>query len=560
MDNTISIDSIQLKNGDTISFKQGSINIFTGANNVGKSLLLKEIDNSLYSDNADLRKLVNRTSFTKNIDEESVRKKLLVNPANGYFYYRDKLISLPNKLPDFLKEPLLNEYLKPLFISYLDTETRLTAVKPTKNIGYDETAHNGLQELYKDSDKVVEISRLVYEAFGKHLNINYVCGENTDIRIGEKLELKEREQTTDKSYLDRLNLLPKLEEQGDGIKSFVGIILEIFINKKSIIIIDEPEAFLHPPQIRLLGKMILENKDSKTQVFISTHSEDFLKGILMSKKDEDDVNIFRIEREEDTNTITSLNNDNLKTIWGDPILKFSDILSGLFHNKVVVCESDSDCLFYRAILNAICEYENKPIPDILFTHCGGKQRLATVVGALKGLNVKTIAIADIDILNSQDTLSKLLKKFEYNFTGGDEKKLNTIESNLPNITLKIADVISLLNSRIEEIRTSPDNNFTSNHKKQIEEVIKIPSKWDSAKSNGFESFRGDANKAIKALAESCSQHGLFIVPVGELECFYKAVGGHGPKWVNEVLESVPDLATEEDLREARGFISKIMNF
>jgi len=31
------------------------------------------------------------------------------------------------------------------------------------------------------------------------------------------------------------------------------------------------------------------------------------------------------------------------------------------------------------------------------------------------------------------------------------------------------------------------------------------------------------------------------VSVGELECFIKEVGDHGPDWTNKVLEKYPDL-------------------
>ena len=30
------------------------------------------------------------------------------------------------------------------------------------------------------------------------------------------------------------------------------------------------------------------------------------------------------------------------------------------------------------------------------------------------------------------------------------------------------------------------------------------------------------------------------MPVGELEGFVREVGGHGPEWVNKVLETYPD--------------------
>ena len=49
---------------------------------------------------------------------------------------------------------------------------------------------------------------------------------------------------------------------------------------------------------------------------------------------------------------------------------------------------------------------------------------------------------------------------------------------------------------------------------------------------------------------------MYIVPVGELECFIKEIGGHGPDWVNKVLETYPDLedATYTTIQE---FISSM---
>ena len=49
-------------------------------------------------------------------------------------------------------------------------------------------------------------------------------------------------------------------------------------------------------------------------------------------------------------------------------------------------------------------------------------------------------------------------------------------------------------------------------------------------------------------------NGIYIVPVGELEGFVKEVGGHGPDWVNKVLEKYPDLNAEV-YAQVRQFIS-----
>ena len=49
---------------------------------------------------------------------------------------------------------------------------------------------------------------------------------------------------------------------------------------------------------------------------------------------------------------------------------------------------------------------------------------------------------------------------------------------------------------------------------------------------------------------------IYIVPVGELECFVKEVGGHGPEWVNSVLEIYPDL-DDSVYDEIKKFIRRV---
>lgn len=36
-------------------------------------------------------------------------------------------------------------------------------------------------------------------------------------------------------------------------------------------------------------------------------------------------------------------------------------------------------------------------------------------------------------------------------------------------------------------------------------------------------------------------HHIYLVTVGESEGFVRQIGGHGPDWVNNVLEVYPDL-------------------
>ena len=102
------------------------------------------------------------------------------------------------------------------------------------------------------------------------------AGNKVPLHVGDKPEVKEGEDRVSMSYLKRLEELPTLHEQGDGMKSFVGVMLNTMIKKKSITLIDEPEAFLHPPQARLLGQMLAKRDENSGQLIISTHSGDFI--------------------------------------------------------------------------------------------------------------------------------------------------------------------------------------------------------------------------------------------------------------------------------------------
>lgn len=61
-------------------------------------------------------------------------------------------------------------------------------------------------------------------------------------------------------YYNQVTKLPELQDQGDGMRSFASILLDTFTSDHTITLIDEPEAFLHPPQARLLGKMLAKKQ------------------------------------------------------------------------------------------------------------------------------------------------------------------------------------------------------------------------------------------------------------------------------------------------------------
>jgi predicted ATP-dependent endonuclease of OLD family len=95
-----------------------------------------------------------------------------------------------------------------------------------------------------------------------------------------------------------------------------------------IVLVDEPEAFLHPPQARLLGRKLATEGATGTQIVGATHDSDVLQGILDAQ--DVPVGVVRLVRDGNVNRASVLAPDDLRQIWRDPLLRYSNVLEGLF--------------------------------------------------------------------------------------------------------------------------------------------------------------------------------------------------------------------------------------
>ena len=81
--------------------------------------------------------------------------------------------------------------------------------------------------------------------------------------------------------------------------------MELVSRSNLFVSIDEPEAFLHPPQAEMIGNAICELKSDNSQVFVATHDSNVLKGFLSSAHAQN-VTVVRVERDGDKNPISVL--------------------------------------------------------------------------------------------------------------------------------------------------------------------------------------------------------------------------------------------------------------
>lgn len=536
------ISKLVFNNDESLDIAENDIVIFVGPNNAGKSQSLKDI--YALSGNkvptivvSDLE--IKKTDYPVSTLLSQIAKAFDYGTYKSYNFLGHSIVLSGEIDRTFQTEKYFDKY-RELFVANLDTSARLSICYPPQNIRRDEPKQHPIHYAAFDGKYRKWLSDSFKMAFGAELIPNTQYGANIPLCIGKPVKLHdeyEDEQTRQEEYGKILETYKQVQNQGDGIKSFTGILLYLMLDYYRTYLIDEPESFLHPPQAKIMGQIIGRTLSDHQQTFISTHSEEIIKGLMEICSNR--IKIVRITREEDTNTFSILDNDKFREVWGDPLLKHSNIMASLFHKSVVLCESDADCKMYSIIENHIKQKQQK-YSEALFIHCGGKHRMAKIVTALRSLDINVKLIVDIDVLDDEEVFKGIVESYGIDYAPL-KSDYNNIVSNLHSNKETINRCIA--KSSITQILDKSNNNELSKRElKEIKEIISTTSKWDSIKASGIAAIpSGNATNSFGKINQLLRERGIFIVPVGELECFIKEVGGHGPEWVNDVLEKYTDL-------------------
>lgn len=556
----ISVSEIEFNDGSKVTnIGKNDIVVFVGANNVGKSQTLKDIYSELGDEPVSILK--NLQAVIRGQAENVIRLIKDVGTCAEHskkqFFVFNQSIDIESISYYMRSDCEQHEPFRNLFVCNLDTEKRLSICRPANLITRNTIKTHPIHYLAFDASIREKFSKYFNMAFHKFIIPNILYGSQIPLMVtdgGIHLATENLADETERveAYADELDKYPQAHEQGDGIKGFIGILLYLILDFYKVYLIDEPEAFLHPPQARIMGQLIGELSKGKKQIFISTHSEQLIHGLL--DKASDRVKIVRITRNQNINHASALNAEDIKQVWNDPILKYSNILDGLFYKNVVLCESDSDCRFY-SIINDFLQMEQGKYADTFFTYSGGKQRVPVIMKALSSLGVETKVIVDFDVLNNGSMFEKICKacKVDWNVVQKDYQVFYDAVNQQSKLSMKSKkDVFT----QIEKI-TKQDSSaayYTENEVKNIKNLLKGKSYWSILKESGKNAIpAGKAIPAFKNINEIAKAHNLFIVPVGELECFIKEVNSHGPHWVNDVLEQYTNL-TDSVYDEVKKFI------
>ena len=552
------ISQLTFKDGTDIALDSNDVVVVVGPNNAGKSAILRAIRDRLQANND--TPVVGKIESRREGTTEDVADWLSTftktpDPTASDLSFQAFGKGMPkSNIPSRWSNQNSLHELTRFFCHLLTADERLSAANAAPGIAIlrDPPTHP-IHFLLRDDALEKRLSDQFFRAFGVDMLLDRAAGNQIPLRVGIRPIPEIGEDRLSLAYLEKLDALPLLQGQGDGMRSFAGVLLNMSIGHESILLVDEPEAFLHPPQARQLGKMMVVDKSDKRQLFVATHSGDVLRGILDAGRPS--VRVIRVRRVGNVNHLRQLENSRVAELWGDPLLRYSNILDGLFHEKVVVCEGDADARFYSAVADTLFDGPDTRKPDVMFTHCGGKDRLAMVVRALTEVDVPVAVAVDFDVLSAERPLRDLVEIMggEWSSIGSFWKTVkSSIDAKKPDLT---PDEI-----RVEIARTLEgvsDAASLKAAKETVQKLFRRSTPWEVAKTTG-KAFvpPGQPTQAFTRLMSELRRLGIFVVEEGEVENFVRSVGNHGPKWVNETLKL--NLASDPELTAARAYVAMLV--
>lgn len=316
----------------------------------------------------------------------------------------------------------------------------------------------------------------------------------------------------------------------DGVKAYSGILAAVLSQDLRVILLDEPDAFLHPPLARRLGNALTALASERDgNVLASTHDSNFLMGCIQAGKP---VNVVRLSYREGEASARLLEAGRLRTMMRDPLLRSTRVMDALFHQGALVCEGDADRAFYQEINDRLMGAGRVALTDCVFLNAQNKQTIRRIIGPLREMGIPAAAVVDLDIVKKG--------------TSNDLRDL-----------MAAAKVPDGLIKSFGQLRGEVEAAFAA------QDLV--------PKRAGIASLVAGQRDSANVLLRDLAEYGIFVVTVGELELWLPtlSVGSETQdqkqNWLPSIFDRMgndPDEVgyLEPKVGDVWGFIEQIANW
>ena len=487
--------------------------MFVGPNNPGKSLVLREIGSALFDPtdarfpharswpgyiDPNKRRIIRRLrapepewarirSYFENVDATGMAYVgSLLSGGQIQAPYLDthrllKGIEEENR-PDLMAQA--RDMVRRSQVEILDGQQRLNLINPRPLGNLKQVPTNHLQALFRDDARRRRLAEMTKEAFGMYFVIDPTAGGQLQVAMSPDLPrtVEEERSLTDEAIRFYSDSTP-IAEMSDGVKAYSGILAAVLSTELKLVLIDEPDAFLHPPLARRLGTILtILASERDGNVLASTHDSNFLMGCIQAGKP---VNVVRLTYRDGIATARLLEADRLRNMMRDPLLRSTRVMDALFHQGAFVCEADSDRAFYQEINDRLLGENQGAAVDCIFLNSQNKQTIRRIVGPLRDMGIPAAGIVDLDIIKK-----------------GNDHDLSDL--------MKAANVSDGLVKSLGQLRGEVGSAFAAQNL--------------SPKRAGVGSLGDPEQQAAEVLLRDLAEYGIFLVPVGELERWLPGLG------------------------------------
>lgn len=519
------------------------ITVFVGPNNSGKSLVLKEIEAAFMQHPFPGNTQILRDYEVKWYTPEEIIYALAkfelhqdtppplgqktigrINPNGG----REGINIATNAIAHYATRKEDKHWWATQFLRWgvlrLDGRSRFNLTNDQPGGDLLSAPQNVLAHLFQDDAARTKVRELVKDAFGLTFTIDPTNLGQLRIRLSTEGKLQD-EQSLNEAARTYYRKALHIKDSSDGVQAFTGIVTAVMSGEFHTLLIDEPEAFLHPPLARRLGANLATLATQRNGALLaSTHSAEFLMGCIQGSRK---VRVVRLEYTNGKSQGRMVDPADLEKLYKSPLMRSANAISGLFYDGVVVTESDNDRAFYAEIYHRLASrYSN--YPSILFINAQNKQTIKDIIAPLRKFGVPAAAVPDIDILK-------------------DGGKTWTD-------WLKSARIPDALHGGLQAQRAAIKTCFDRCQR-------------DMKADGGIEALPQADKEAALQLLQLLSGYGIFVVPRGELEHWLPSLTIPGKKtdWTVAMLQRLGSDPDHEDYvhpstEDVWSFIEQIVNW
>jgi hypothetical protein len=423
---------------------------------------------------------------------------------------------------DFLQE------FGPFSCSALFLRNRLTLMDTCPNFDAKLAAPTTtLQALYMNGRATNDLQNEITATFKRGLWIDAIgrYGKLV-VRVTDSPEIPTAE---DRLQPDKMLQYREIEDEGDGLRSYVAICSAILLERRPLFLVDEPEMCLHPPQAHAMGRFIGKHVSEYSGTVISTHSSHVLRGILESNPA---AHVIRLSRAGSRFTARLLKPDALAEATSKPRSRSEAMLEGLFSQGVVICEAEGDRIVYESVYRTLKDRKL----DIRLIPSEGTGGIADPLRLYASLGVPSAVIADLDFLQNESALKSVCQTLCPDAeasrslctraatlmrnvrTAAEPVDLDDVRKQLKSLSEYAADQASCRDGILRGKLSELVNQMHRLRKLKEVGVDSIPERWKPNDEMAIP-LRQQATDLVADFASL----GLFLVPVGELESWLQVL-------------------------------------